>query len=448
MFLAYHFLLARDNQHRFNRGVILIIYGISFLTLPIISLYNRIIKDYFGSVQSISFDDNAISIPFAGTSQPLWSRVLVWLFVLGMIAVFLRTIIIWIRILRIIHSGTKIKRARYTLVITENDRYAPFSWIRYIIIHKNDYESKDSAIITHELNHIASKHWIDLLIAQSVCIINWFNPAAWLMQESLMLVHEYQSDLAVIRNGRNPQEYQMLLIKKAVGSRFPSLANSLNHSKLKKRITMMYKEKSCARQKYKALALVPMLALALGLSSIPSVRAAVSTISSSSISVGKGNENTSKGKAAIKIFQVSNIKSEGSQTTVTIHGENLGDNLTISGGTFKNQGKTYYATSLYCDMTDGVATITATFPFSGDLRNPSMTIEANGEEIPFELSGFKPKAEVSSIQEKNTPLASEEIEILLNGKRISKEDMKALNPESIASMTVDKEKGTINIETK
>ena len=77
-----------------------------------------------------------------------------------------------------------------------------------------------------------------------------------------------------------------------------------------------------------------------------------------------------------------------------------------------------------------------------------MTIEANGEEIPFELSGFKPKAEVSSIQEKNTPLAYEEIEILLNGKRISKEDMKALNPESIASMTVDKEKGTINIETK
>lgn len=85
-----------------------------------------------------------------------------------------------------------------------------------------------------QLKHVRSRHWIDLLIAQAVCVVNWFNPAAWLMRDELMLVHEYQADMAVIDHGHDPQEYQMLLIKKAVGSRFPSLANSLNHSKLKK----------------------------------------------------------------------------------------------------------------------------------------------------------------------------------------------------------------------
>lgn len=54
---------------------------------------------------------------------------------------------------------------------------------------------------------------------------------------------------------------------------------------------MMYKEKSGAGRKFKALALVPMLALALGVAGAPAVRAAVSTISSSDVSVSKDTKN-------------------------------------------------------------------------------------------------------------------------------------------------------------
>ena len=123
------------------------------------------------------------------------------------------------------------------------------------------------------------------MLAQIVCIVNWFNPVAWLMRDELMLVHEYQADMAVIDGGHNPENYQILLIKKAVGARFTSLANSLNHSKLKKRITMMYKEKSGVGSHWKALALVPMFAFALGVVSIPAVRATVSTIRNSDITM-------------------------------------------------------------------------------------------------------------------------------------------------------------------
>ena len=48
----------------------------------------------------------------------------------------------------------------------------------------------------------------------------------------------------MIEKGVDAKQYQVLLIKKAVGTRLYSMANSFNHSKLKKRITMMLKEKS------------------------------------------------------------------------------------------------------------------------------------------------------------------------------------------------------------
>ncbi len=86
--------------------------------------------------------------------------------------------------------------------------------MRYIVINRGDYENKCAAITVHELKHVESHHWIDLLIAQIVCVVDWFNPVAWLMRDELMLVHEYQADMAVIDNGNDPQEYQILLIKK------------------------------------------------------------------------------------------------------------------------------------------------------------------------------------------------------------------------------------------
>ena len=46
----------------------------------------------------------------------------------------------------------------------------------------------------------------------------------------------------MIAQGIDAKKYQLLLIKKAVGTRLYSMANSFNHSSLKKRITMMLKK--------------------------------------------------------------------------------------------------------------------------------------------------------------------------------------------------------------
>ncbi|MCH5226431.1 MAG: M56 family metallopeptidase [Muribaculaceae bacterium] len=453
MYLAYKLFIASDNQHGFNRGVLLVIYLVSFSSYPLYNFFNNLaIKT---PIERTNDNTGIIDLTIEPLVPPLWGTILIWIFLIGAFIVTIKTIITWIRIVRVINSGEKIRKDNFTLIVINDYTIAPFSWLHYIILNRNDFNNNDNAIITHELKHVRAYHWIDLLIAQIVCILNWFNPVAWLMREELMLVHEYQADMAVIDNGHDQQEYQKLLIKKAVGSRFPSLANSINHSKLKKRITMMYKSKSGAGSKLKALALVPMVALALGVVTVPSIKAAVSAISDSELSLDKGSENS----AVTGKFRIASLNNSGIETIVVVTGENLGNNLSVSGGTFTNNGQNYSAKSLNTTMTNGAATITAVFPVSESYENASIVFKINGQDIKLNLDEFRKNSQTSSISispsngivisNGNATLSTVgNMEIYLDGKKISEKEMKALDPETISSMSIDKQKNTIYITSK
>ena len=86
----------------------------------------------------------------------------------------------------------------------------------------------------------------------------------WLLRRELRDIHEYEADEAVISSGIDAKSYQLLLIRKAVGGRWYSIANSFNHSKLKNRITMMLRKKSSRWTGARVLLLLPLTALALG----------------------------------------------------------------------------------------------------------------------------------------------------------------------------------------
>lgn len=465
MYLAYRLFLARDNQHGFNRCMLLMIYFVSFAVIPAMPLLGHLSAPEAPSAtpEGVGLAAEVLA-PLAPQGKPIWGTILIWIYMAGMAAVAVLTAITWVRLVRIIRSGRKISCGGYTLVIASDDRLAPLSWMRYVVISRADYENDCSAIIAHELEHVASCHSLDLLVAQAVCIINWFNPASWLMRDELMLVHEYQADMAVIDKGYNPQEYQLLLIKKAVGARFPSLANSLNHSKLKKRITMMYKQKSGAGRRLKALALVPTLVSALALAGIPAVRAAVAAIGDSDVTVSKVNENLPSGQiVSVKRFKVANINNDGRETGVVINADGLGDKLTVSGGTFTNDGKTYHAKSMQCNMTDGKAVINVVFPFSSEYVKPKMSIMVNGEEVPFNLEGFLDSARTvvvrrdadtsgksmsSIVVNGNSASSLDSIEIYLDGVKINRETLKELPSDKIQSITIDKQGKKMSVSTR
>ena len=113
----------------------------------------------------------------------------------------------------------------------------PFSWSRTVVINREDFEREGKAVLAHEMAHVRFGHSADTLFVTLFCLAQWFNPAIWLLRRELREIHEFEADAAVLGVGVNPRDYQLRLIRKAVGSRrFTSMANSFNNNSLKKRI--------------------------------------------------------------------------------------------------------------------------------------------------------------------------------------------------------------------
>ena len=438
---AYRLFLAGEKQLAFNRGVILSIYIISFSTYPLMQLADKM-SSVAVTTTFTEIANHPISITNSGNypSQPIWGTILIWIFVIGMSICALHSIITWTRIIHVIAKGRKYLNDGFILVLTDNFSLAPFSWMRYMVMNRADYDACPSAIATHEFHHISSFHWLDLLLAQAVIIINWFNPAAWFMRDELMLVHEYQADMAVINAGHDPREYQMLLIKKAVGARFPSLANSLNHSKLKKRITMMYKSKSSGEQRLKALALMPALGLALMAAALPQAKAAISTIDNSRMLPDKVTNFSSDVKdCAEKPGFMLQVNGEYSITDSVIKAENPisivipKDNPDIKNAPkYYIDGKEVSESELNSIKPEDIERISV-------FRNPDRTCVTLKEEDSFENSHI-----LTPDGKHNSP----EITIMVDGKKISKKELKAIKCENIDSISIDKTKDIIYFTLK
>ena len=288
LYLSYKWVLAAENQHSFNRVALWSIYAVSLLALPVTSYVSGLwvpepvaIPDIeVGEIMMTVIDDGTADIP---VGQPLYLTLLLWIYAAGIAVTLGQTVLIAVKLSRIISRGERIEHGPYRIIIIDDDGIAPFSWCRYVVMSRRDWDESGQMILTHELQHLGLRHWIDLLVAQLIGIIQWYNPAAWLMREELKTVHEYQADRAVISSGVGVRDYQMLLIKKAVGARFPSLANSLNHSKLKKRITMMYNQNNSASRRLRALALVPALGIAVAVTNLDAVASVLSDTASAVI---------------------------------------------------------------------------------------------------------------------------------------------------------------------
>ena len=193
-----------------------------------------------------------------------WSDLLFMLYVGGILFLLGRHVVSIVRLFALLRQG-KLQRLDdgTRLYLHNRSDIAPFSWMKYIVISEADYRENGRQIVAHEQAHISNGHSWDLLLVELCLLAQWFNPAAWLIRQELQNIHEYEADDTVLRRGINAKEYQLLIIKKAVGARLYSLANSLNHSSLKKRLTMMMKRKSNPWARAKYLYVLPLAAISM-----------------------------------------------------------------------------------------------------------------------------------------------------------------------------------------
>ena len=260
-YLFFKLLLSRETFHRFNRVVVLGAMLVSFLLpLCVITVEREL------PVQSVSLPlvqsaapvdtDSCLSFP--------WQTVLGVLFLAGAVATALWTLWSLSAVLRSIRRGRRERLEEGTVLIRRTEPVTPFSWGRYVVISDRDLAENGPAILAHERAHARLHHSRDVLMMDLAGCLQWFNPAMWLLRRDLRAIHEYEADEAVLSSGIDARSYQMLLIKKAVGGRWCSVANSFNHSKLKNRITMMLRTKSSRWIEARALLLLPLVGLAVG----------------------------------------------------------------------------------------------------------------------------------------------------------------------------------------
>ena len=210
-----------------------------------------------------------------------WRALMLVVYWAGVVFFLLRHLWSLGRMLRLVkHCRKEYLENGIRLFVHDNNKVAPFSWMKIIVIAEEDLKENEDAILKHECAHVKYGHSWDLLLAELCVILQWFNPAAWLMKQELQNIHEYEADEWVIQNGIDAKRYQLLIIKKAVGARLYSIANSFNHSSLKKRITMMIKKKSNPWARMKYLYVLPMAAIAVAAFARPEVSNELNEISS------------------------------------------------------------------------------------------------------------------------------------------------------------------------
>jgi hypothetical protein len=276
LYVPYMLILRKESFFRLNRAVLLLILLFS-VVLPVVDVH-FLSLDSHPVVQATKDQMIQVGIPVHGyhllpeldvqarhvPTQIAWFRIVSVLFSLVALAILLwRTV----QVLRMNHEVTcgslwhEVEGGVH--IHCRGGEVSPFSWMNHVVISEKDFHENGREILLHETGHIRALHSWDLLLLSAVQILQWWNPLAYVLGMSLRDVHEYEADDNVLRHGVSAREYQLLLIKKAVGASSYTFANNFNHNLTLKRIIMMQKSKSSVWMRSKVLYIIPMAGLAL-----------------------------------------------------------------------------------------------------------------------------------------------------------------------------------------
>ncbi|MFT4152834.1 M56 family metallopeptidase [Parafilimonas sp.] len=196
----------------------------------------------------------------AGSNSTI-PAVLVTLFASGVIVCLLHCMMQLISLRKITANAVLIQAASGIKLYHLNMDIMPFSYGRNIYINQYRHAKNElNDIIQHESVHAQQNHTIDVMIAEFICMLNWYNPFAWLMKHAIKQNLEFLADDTVLKNGADRKNYQYLLLS-VTGYSPLSIASSFTLSSLKQRIYMMNKTRTSQKHLLKILLVLPLIAV-------------------------------------------------------------------------------------------------------------------------------------------------------------------------------------------
>ncbi len=189
------------------------------------------------------------------------AEILLLIYTAGVIFFLLRFAVHLIKLL-IVVKKFGINNYAGTHIVSIDKGFSPFSFLNIIFINDKKMTRNDlRRIIAHEKIHIKQYHSFDILLMELVTIFQWFNPFVWPYKKSLQETHEYLADYGVIAQGFSKTKYQLLMFEQHVGVKLFEFANNFKQSLIKRRLTMMTKNKSRSVARFKFLLVLPLASL-------------------------------------------------------------------------------------------------------------------------------------------------------------------------------------------
>ena len=440
LYLFYCILLSKETFYRYNRATLLCLIPLSFvlpaLQIPALepaSPQTTILQLDTLPTVSYSVEEAARHTPAVAVT------IVLCLYFAGVLFFALRYAYTIMKLLRLIRSGRKVREDEGRSLVILSQSIAPFSWFGKIVLSEADYRENRQEILLHESAHIRKRHSFDLLAADLCIGVQWFNPAAWLLKCELQTVHEYEADDEVLAQGINARQYQLLLIKRAAGSKFYCVTNHFNHNKLNKRITMMLKKKSTRKATWKYLYMIPVALCTVTVFARPEVSERLDKIASTDLTAMLDQNDTQPATDQSRMV-ITAAGNSGQTSTMNINidesnGSGLGNNLKIN--ITENGKPASMDSALY--IVDGkkisreeLGKLSADQIKSVTVLKGKMAVEEYGDEAKGGVLLISTK-ESNNTQPTKITLSNDEKQdnqtsyYVINGKEVSAEDMEKLN---------------------
>ena len=287
-YFCYRLLMERETMHRLNRIVLLSSILLSLvLPLCVITLHEtvEVESSQVGTsagmpIQEIDRPELGITelgiataedpiIPSVETNttnllKNLFQPSIIFaIFIIGLVCRLLYIAKSYRQLCRMIKDSEQHSLEDGVTLAVVDLPVAPFSWMHTIVLSRIDYEACNPSILAHERGHIRQHHSWDIVFVEALTALQWFNPVVWLLRRDLRTIHEYEADASVLSSGSDVSQYIQLLMRKAMGTKACTLANGINNSVLKKRVTMIIKPKSNRWQCLRIAYLLPLIAVSL-----------------------------------------------------------------------------------------------------------------------------------------------------------------------------------------
>jgi hypothetical protein len=253
-YLCYRLLLRNHTFFVWNRIYLLGSLFIAFI-LPLIT-FPESIRASSPAIYAVASLPVSISIP-----EPVywlfdWANILSVILAIGSLYLFFRFVKSISDLLAFIGKGDCIDLDDFKLVLLLDNGVGSFSFFKWLVMNRADYEENFEPILRHESVHIRQMHSMDILFIELLKILFWFNPVLWFFKRSIQEVHEYLAD----EHAPDRDGYARFLVSYAFNAPAASLTNHFfNGPLLKSRIKMIYKSRNSEWLRSKYFIILPLM---------------------------------------------------------------------------------------------------------------------------------------------------------------------------------------------